>query len=193
MVLPLALVAAGSLLTRGIAAFLPKVLPVVSRFVGGIIAKPVRAIGTTAAGLVGTGVLLTSPLARERVKEAPKTALEFGKKVGRELEKPKKERELTIGEGLKKAGIVGGVVAAVVGGAKIVKEKITKEKVLDPQDIIKVTPIEDITKPLGAVEKPKPVPKEKVQPTSIKNTFNPTIDIRLSKSRKFINQQVIVK
>ena len=100
------------------------------------------------------------------------------------------EREITISEGLKKAGIAGGIIAAVVGGGKIVKEKLAKakaEKVLLPADIIAVTPKEDITKPFGVVEKPKPVPKEKVELPSIKNTFNPEINIKFSKSKKFIN------
>lgn len=193
MVLPLALAGAAALLARGAAALLPRVVPLVSKFVVGVVTKPLRAVALTSAGLVGAGVLLESPLARKKVKEAPRTALEFGKKAGREFEKPKAERELTIGEGLKKAGVVGGVVAAVVGGAIAVKKKITKEKILTQEDIQKVTPVEDITKPLGVVEKPKPVPKEKVGLPTIKNTFNPEINIKFSKTNKFINQQVLIK
>jgi len=186
MVLPIALVAAGGIITRGVAFLLPRVLPTISKVF------TLKTLARASVGLVGTGILLASPIARKKVAEAPKTALEFGKKVGKEIEQPT-DKGITIKEGLVKAGIVGGVVAATVGGVKaIVKKRAeAKEKVLEPQDIIDVTPIEDITKPFGAVEKPKIVPKEKVQP-SIKNTFNPTIDIRFSKSRKFINQQILV-
>jgi len=47
---------------------------------------------------------------------------------------------------------------------------------------------------LGAVPKPKePVKEKPLTPMMIKNTFNPEINIKLSKSRKFINQQLLIR
>ena len=195
MVLPLALVGAAALLTRGAVFVLPRILPLFGKVVGKVISSPIKTIGITSLGLVSTGVLLESPIIRKKVVEAPRSALEFGKKVGRGVEKPEKNG-VTISEGLKKAGIAGGIIAAVVGGAKIIKDKKAKvPKTVIPEAIMP-TPfvLTPDTQPVGAVKKPAEVPAVKPQkPVTIKNTFNPTIAVRFSESRKFINQQILVK
>ncbi len=190
MVAPL-IAAGGLLLARGAAALLPKIAKLGAK----IISKPVKSIAITSAAFFAGGLLKESPMARVFITEAPKTTFQFGQKIAREIEEPKKKKEVTVAEGLKKAGILGAVAAGAVGLIKTIPKARAKEKVLEPADIIKQQPLEGITKDikeptLGAVEVPKAIPKEK--PFTIRNTFNPTIDIRFSKSRKFINQQVLV-
>ena len=58
-----------------------------------------------------------------------------------------------------------------------------------------ITPPALSIEPIGAVEKPE----EEIKPIAVSpmpkitNTFKPSIDISFRKSKKFINQQVIVK
>lgn len=51
--------------------------------------------------------------------------------------------------------------------------------------------------PLSPVQQPKPTPpaivEKKQKPLTIKNTFNPTIDISFKKNKKFINQQINIR
>ena len=113
-----------------------------------------------------------------------------------------KEKVIEIG---KAAGLIGGTAAAVVGGvavAKKVLEKIPKIPKLPKRIAPQVLPaallpalpsLTPTTQPLGAVQQVPAVAAPVQQPINITNTFNPTIDIRFKKSRKFINQQLLIR
>lgn len=117
-------------------------------------------------------------------------------------DKPLREK---VKEVAKAGGIGAGVVAAVVGGAAVVKKAIEKAKKPVPvadlptpilPDIADIGQVVSQERTLGAVQPTptEPTIKEITQkPLTIRNTFNPTIDIRFSKSRKFINQQILVR
>lgn len=81
-----------------------------------------------------------------------------------------------------------GTGAAVLGSTLLGRIKDTKI----PAGAILPT---GAIQPLGAVEKPEVKEKEvpKAIMPSIKNTFNPEINISFKKSKKFINQQVFVR
>lgn len=145
------------------------------------------------------GILAVSPKARKLID--PRETFKRGKGLGGIIEDPSKLRlpkDKTLKEKVievgKTAGLIGGAAAAVVGGAAVVKK--IKEKipsVRQPTGTLPAPPsITAITQPLGAVEKPKGAISKPITPT-IKINNNPTIDIRFSKSRRFINQQILVK
>jgi len=116
-------------------------------------------------------------------------------------DKPLKEKVLEVA----KAGGIGvGVAAALAGAAALIAKAVKKVRPGLPgipglpglPGAPGVTlPTAPSLQPLGAVqppkkEVPKPLPKEK--PITIRNTFNPEVNIRFSKSRRFINQQVLL-
>lgn len=169
--------------------------------------RPVTAfVGVPLAG----GVLITSPTIVKKIITAPKTALDLGLQIGGAIEGEKPFP--TIPEGFVKAGIIGAGAAGIIGAAALAPDVFSKfkgllpfqkdkekpkdkEKVLTQEDIQKVTPVEDVMKvteqpTLGAIAEAPKVPG--VKPLAIKNIFNPQIDIRFSKSRKFINQQILI-
>jgi len=119
-----------------------------------------------------------------------------------------KEKVIEVG---KAAGIIGGVTALVAGSVAVVAKKIKdiklpsislpKKKVSSkvaaaalPVGLLPApASITTTTQPLGAVQQPieeLPVVVKEAKPMKITNTFNPTIDIRFSKSKRFINQQI---
>ncbi len=120
----------------------------------------------------------------KRVREAE----EFGKKlVGT---KPSDGGDL-IKSGAKAAGVVGAVVAAVAVAKKVTgKPKvITTPEQLVPKSVL---PIPPEVKPLGVVKQPV----EKVSPVpSIVNQIkvSPVVNVRINQSRKFINQQLLIR
>jgi len=174
-----------------------------------------KAAGFTALGL---GILETSPKAASFLGRRISDPTGVGRGLGEIIEdpsqllpkdKPVKEK---VAEVVKKAGVVGGLAAAGVGAAVIAKkaiEKIRKPKVPQiPKAIIPVAAIPALqqlpsellpeTEPIGVVKKPveeeKPaLPTPSMPSINNKNTFSPEINIKFSKSRKFINQQVLVR
>lgn len=166
-------------------------------------------LGTTAAG-----ALTTSPKLRKAVLEvvSPVKIFERGRGVGKIVEDPSKLipkektargiKEKVIGI-LKEAGPGAAAGAALAGGALVVAKK-AREKVTGiipsgklPAAILPAPPsITPTTQPLGAVKQPVeavPVAVEPQPPVNITNTFNPSIKISFKKSRKFINQQLLIR
>ena len=160
---------------------------------------------------LGIGVLAVSPKAREFVKTKILDPGKSGRGIGGIIEdpsqllpkdKPVKEK---IVDTLKTAGVIGGLAAAGVGAGVLTKKAIDKfKKPKVPSAIaglgLPVAPLPTIQQPLGAavrvpeeaVIEDKPVKAAPTMP-SIKNTFNPSINISFRKTRRFINQQIIVK
>ena len=116
-------------------------------------------------------------------------------------ERPLKEK---VAEVAKAGGLGVGVAAAIIGAGALTAKAIKKLKGGVPglpglpgvPGLPGAAPV--ALQPLGAVQ-PTPAP-EKVVPVesampSINNkiTFNPEINIRFSKSRKFINQQLLIR
>lgn len=152
--------------------------------------------------LVGAGVTPTGRAILKGIFD-PRIGFKRGKEF---LEERPEEEKVSLIEGATKVGTAGLIGAgAIITGKKVIEEvkkrrakKEPEEKVLTQEDIQKVTPIEDVGKQieeptLGAVPKPKEEIIPKVQPLTIKNVFTPSIDIRFSKSRKFINQQLLIR
>jgi len=153
---------------------------------------------------VAVGVLST-PTGKRIAKEVfdPRKGFERGKTLG-----AAKVGKSTLGDFAAKAGLVGlGVGAAAVGVKAIAKKVKEKAPSLPPVSlpsfgklpVPQVLPSSQVfAQPtLGAVEQPKEkvVPLETVgaKPTKIINTFKPEISIRFSKSKRFINQQNLIK
>lgn len=162
-------------------------------------------IGAPAAA----GILLASPTARKFVD--PRQTFKRGKEIGKLIEDPSKlipEKEETLLGKIKdvgiKAGLIGAGAAAVAGAAAIAVKKV-KEKLPSkipsaelPAAILPTVPsLTPRTQPLGAVEKPVEVEKvvaaQPVSMPSIRISNKPSINISFRKSRKFINQQVLVR
>lgn len=178
------------------------------------------AVKTAIIAPAAVGLLASSPRIRKIITKtlSPKAQFERGKTIGGLVEDPSKflPKEKTgksVGERVKDialtTGLIGGGVAAAVGGVVLAKKGLTKVKSLLPtgqaqqpvvtfQQIPALPSISTGAAPIGAVEKPTPLEKEiapmQVMP-SIKITNKPqnNINIRFSKSRKFINQQLLVR
>jgi len=155
-------------------------------------------VSSPTARRAARGVLTGEPgrVAASLIEKAPKTT--------------KKKAEKTGLLGLGAAAIAGlGLGAVVAKKAKTTIEQIPipsiprlpqrKKAVVDvPTGLLPAPPsLTPTTPPLGAVQQVEEVtpviPVEKIQPMKITNTFNPTIDIRFSKSKRFINQQINLK
>ena len=191
MVVP-AVIAGGLLFARFL---IPKIatrlLPAIGKFA---VKRPI----TTFVGIptaVGFGVGAPSIAKQLLPTERFKASKEFAQKLTGE--KPSDGADL-IKSGLKGAGIVGGIVGAVAVAKKI-KEKLParKEKVItSPEQIVppSVLPLPPQQEPLGPVVQVK---EEKImQPTpSIINRINvtPIINVRINQSKKFINQQLLIR
>lgn len=200
-------------------SFLTKTAVLEAGILGTLLGGPVG--GLKAAGLtaLGLGIAKTSPKARKFVVQKIKDPTAGGRFIGEQIENIGKDnlpRDKSLGEkikeGAKKAGIIGAITAGGIGAAVVGKkiiEKVKKAKVPKISEIIpgvaaapalaqlpqSITPQ---LQPLGPAEKP---PKEEkvvaVAPTmpSITNKIRvaPEINIRFSKRRTFINQQILVK
>jgi len=160
--------------------------------------------------LTGAGAITTSPTLRGVLKSAlsPKATFRRGRGLGAIIEDPSKllPAGKTAGEKvrdiLKEAGPAAAGAAALTAAAVAVTRRIRAGPKTPAQappigllpSIPSLTPS---TQPLGAVEKPiEPeaiVAAQPVSMPSIKITNKPQINIRFSKSRRFINQQVLVK
>ena len=193
MVLPIILGAAAGLLARGAAIVLPRLISLGAK----VISSPIKSLGLGSAGLVTTGILTSSPQARVFIKEAPSRTFRFGEIIGEKIEEKEPKDLPSISQGLTAAGLAGAVAAGILAATKKKKAKEPTAKVLTPDDIIKAVPIEDTgliaeEPTLGAVQAPKEPSVAKERPIKIINTFDPEINIRFSKSRRFINQQILV-
>lgn len=124
-----------------------------------------------------------------------------------EKDKPFKEKVIDVA----KAGGLGvGVAAALIGVAALIGKGIKKLKPGQaglpglpglpgaPGVSLPAAMAPVISKPFGVAEKPAPekpaaLPGVPAQPINIKILNNPEINIRFSKSRKFINQQLLIR
>ncbi|HEC65385.1 MAG TPA: hypothetical protein ENI23_08825 [bacterium] len=194
MVVP-ALIAGGLLAARFV---LPRLIPLGAKVLRFVAPKTVKGAIVQAVVIpTGVGFIAGAPsIAKQFLPGARfKASKEFGQKLTGE--KPADGGDL-IKSGLKAAGVVGGVVAAVAVAKKI-KEKLParKEKVItSPEQIVPpaVLPLPPEQQPLGPV---KQVTEEKImQPTpSIINKINvtPIVNVRINQSKKFINQQLLIR
>ncbi len=196
----------------------PKLTPFLAATLAGITGGPGAARAAFTAGKTllitgaASGLLAGSAKARaaakERVKDPTKIGLELAKFVedpGKLLpkEKPLKEK---IKEVAKTAGLVGAAAAAGVGVVAVAKKKIKEIKIPKlpeikaaelPAAILPSPPPSQILEPFG-VAQPTPEPLPAVSAPAMpaisnKITFKPEINIKISKSRKFINQQLLIR
>lgn len=166
---------------------------------------------------IGAGILQTSVKARKFAVEKIKDPTKIGRGIGEIIEDPskllpKEKQPLSekIKEIAKSAGLVAGGAAALAGGILVTKKAITKAKEIFPKKEAvlvstqlpteMVSQISAVAEPIGAVqptpplEEPKMVGAAPLLPKiNIKNTFNPEISFKFSKSRKFINQQILIR
>lgn len=180
-------------------------LPRVLQFAGKLAARtgafavksPIKATVLSLAIPSGIGFLKGAPKIRKQLGPVArfKAGAEFGEKITGEV--PADGADL-IKSGLTAAGIVGALVAAGVVAKKVAGKKAVKrvEKVLSsPEQVVPLAAL-PIQEPIGVVKKPEDAAlKEKPAIPSIINKINvnPTIDIRFSRSKKFINQQIITR
>ena len=200
MVLPI--IASGVVAGR---VLLPKILPFAAKKLGSavrfIAPKTTKGVVTTALGVpLGIGVLSVSPTARSFLN--PFKGHERGKKIGEFIEDPssifpEQPKAPSLSDIIKGLGLAGLGGATVVGGLKIIETIREKETIIkEPAPIIPTQPlpatpsITQATQPIGAVQPDKP---KSIDPMKITNTFKPSIDIKISKSRRFINQQINIK
>jgi len=155
--------------------------------------------------LTGIGILQASPTAARFVVARLRDPTGVGKAIGGLIEDPSKLQPgigqtpfEKVKEVAKVAGVVGGVAAltaAVIAAAKKRRAEVPGLPGLPGAPGL-MAPV--ISQPFGAAKKPEPEkPKELPAPAmpSINNriTFKPEINIRISKSRKFINQQLLIR
>ena len=192
--------------------------PVVGRIVLGQAKTLIpKTVGGKILALTGISALTTSPILRDVIVKKL-NPISTGRELGRIIEDPSKllpkDKSKTgvkdkVVDTLKTAGLIGGVAAATVGGVVLAKKGIAKVKGLlpstatggligsraAPTGLLPATPsITPVTQPLGAVQKevaPTTSPISTLPP--IKITNKPVINVSFRKSRKFINQQVLVK
>jgi len=168
------------------------------RFTGLTPFNPLRLTGS----IIGAGIVSASPRFRRSIREVPERLFGVGTSIGDKIE-GREDPQSPAGLGGTPLGLIlgalglgaaGGLVAPKVIGA--IKDKFGSQ----PFGILPApSGISSISQPLGAVQ-PKEQPKEPEPPTmqplslpSIKITNKPEINIRFSKSKKFINQQVLIK
>lgn len=201
------------LLLRGIAFLAPKIIPVISKIAQTagrfLLPKTFKGALIGAATIPATVGLATTPFGKKALKtvfdprkgfERGKATPEFVTEVVTKIKEPTtKVSEFDITEALKKAGLIGAG-AALVGGTivagKRVRERFARQEMI-AQLPLAPTPVTG--RALAPVRQPveeKPVVVEalpKVKPITIRNVFKPSIDISFRKSRRFINQQVLIK
>jgi len=153
-----------------------------------------------------TGVLLTSPTAREFI--SPKGSLQRGKAVGSAIEDPSgflagirgtagKLAPAVIPATLLAGGLVlGGKILGKIKDRDISLPSLPSRQIPIAQlPVATAQALTPTTAPLGAVQKPKPI--EEVKPVkavpSVKIVNKPQVNVSFRKSRRFINQQVVVK
>ncbi len=180
-----------------IPGILPRViLPAAKRVAAFALKRPL----TT---LTGIGILQVSPIARRFVAARLRDPTQIGKEIGGIIEDPSKLQPgigqtplEKVKEVAKAAGIVGGVAAVTAAAITAVKKRRAERPF--PAAILPAAMAPIISQPLGPAKKPEPEkPKElpvATLPSMInKIIFKPEINIRFSKSRKFINQQLLIR
>lgn len=164
------------------------------------------AVRTAILAPVAGGLIVSSPKIRDIAKRtlSPSAQFERGKFIGGLIEDPsgllpEQETAGSVGERIRQvagaAGLVAGGIAAATGGVILAKKAVRGAAPITFQQLpSSVAPV--IEQPLGAVQPPEE--EKKVAPTqlpTIKITNKPqnNIDISFRKSKKFINQQVLVR
>ena len=194
----------------------PKIFPFLAGTLATITLGPLAGFKTFLGTGLASGILTTSERARKLAKEKILDPTAIGIGIGQLIEDPGKliPKDTTpAGVGVKvkeillSAGLIGGVAAAVVGGVtlgkaaleKIPKISLPKKKETAQEPPLALLPapssLTPTTQPLGAVQQPvkeKPIVQAQ-PPINITNTFNPSIKISFKKSRKFINQQLLIR
>lgn len=143
----------------------------------------------------------------------PKGIFEKGKVVGPIIEDPSlllPGAEETLGEKIKDVAITAGLgaaaVAALVGAASVIAKAAKKLKPGVPglpglpgfpgAPGLPAAPTPVISQPFGPVKKPEPERLKEILPArvpDIKIINKPEINISFRKSRKFINQQLLIR
>jgi len=175
----------------------PVIAPIVVKAAPKIVKAAVpKTIGGALGTIAVSGVLVSSPKARQTAVNLPKTVFTGGKIIGEVIETGKSP--LTTGEALLKGGLAAAVVvggAALVSGAKAIAKgrapSLTNSQISSPGAI---PPAFDV---VGIAEQVKEEPKAVVTPTmpTINNRISvkPIINVRVRNTRKkFINQQVLL-
>ena len=192
--------------------FQPKITP----FLVGTLAAP-AGVGAAVGAFLTTGFVagaLETKTGRRFIGGALKDPGRVGRTTFEVIEDPSRlfPKDVTtkgvierVKEFVGKGAIPAAVGAAAVGGIAVAAKKVKglrlPSRKIAPQvlpvGLLPAAPsITSTTQPLGAVQQPieeLPVAVKEPKPMKITNTFNPTIDIRFSKSKRFINQQIIVK
>jgi len=201
-------------LTKGVSKTIgsTKLTPFLAGTLGLITGGPLLGAKAFLGTGLGVGVLEKSPLARKEVRKTLKDPTRVGRFVGETGEKiitgkldvdiPTKER---VKEGLKKAGLIGGVAGLVAGGVAVAK-KVKKTPIptlpalpslITPQISKIPAQVPPQVEPIGVV-KPKEAPKEALvspQLPTINNRISvrPEINVTVKNiKRKFINQQILL-
>ncbi len=197
----------------------PKLTPFLAATLAGITGGPSAARAAFSAGKTllitgaASGILAGSAKARAAAKERVKDPTKIGLGIAQIIEDPSrllaKEKPLKekVKEVAKTAGLVAGAAAAGLGVVAVAKKKIKEIKVPKlpeikaaklPAAILPSPPPSQILEPFGAAQPtptPEPLPAAAPAMPAISNkiTFKPEINIRFSKSRKFINQQLLMR
>lgn len=194
----------------------PRLTAVLGGVLGTLIGGPLVGAKAFAGAGLGAG-LLKSSLVRKTIVEKVLQPEKIGQGLADIIDNPKtllpdrsdkkgiveKAKDVT-----KKAGVVAGLGALAVGGAVAGKKALDKVKDIKvpkffgngtPEAVLpSPSPISPIAEPFGAVQPEVPI-EDKIKDVapvsmpSIKITNKPSINIKFSKRRKFINQQVLVR
>lgn len=204
MVLPLIL--------RGLAFAAPKIIRFVPKIVKRIPSKKQIISGLiTAATLPSLAGLLLTPLGRRTARqvfdpvkgfERGKATPEFVSGIVTKIKEPTtKLSEFDLTEALKKAGLIGAGAAlaggTIITGKKVIERFREKEVILGRG--LPAAPFPVTARALAPVRQPptvKPVVLEAMpqpKPIMIRNVFKPSINVSFRKSKRFINQQILIK
>lgn len=213
-------VAAGGLLARagGVAAarallrrFAPRIGRAVGRAARGASRGALKVTGLAPfqpirAGLatIAAGAVFASPKLRKAIARTPETLFGVGTGLGERIEQDTSEKTGLAGTpaglvGAAVAGALGLVAGGAVGAAVAGKIRERGERLAEPFGVSPLSPLTPTTQPLGAVQpevkEPEPKAMEPLTMPSIKITNKPqnNINIKFSKSRRFINQQVLIR
>lgn len=199
----------------------PRLTAPLAGVAGTLIGGPLIGLKAFLAGGLGAGILSVSPKAAKFISEKVLRPEKAGVFIGTAIEDPSilRPKEITpIGvkekviETLKEGGPIAAAGALGIGVGALARELAKRIKGLKPGVAglpglpglpgvpgvslpAAMAPV--ISQPLGPAKKPEPE-KEKLPVAtlpSINNriVFKPVIDIRFSKSHKFINQQLLIR
>jgi len=186
----------------------PKTTVGLTTILGGLLGGftgALKGFGAGSLAVTTIGVLQTSPKARKGAKFLldPTRRLKGGQVIGEVIEEPKSllERIGVIGkEVIAPVAVVGALTAGGLAVAKKIKgrTKVPSIPTISPVGIALPSAPLPTVEPFAPVKQPEEAPSElipeKVTPMpSIKNIFKPKVNIKISKTKRFINQQVVVK